>query len=272
MFCGFSKFYLNPNKLISGLIKKMAIKTSLLVAFTLVFCAFVKAQPTSRIVGGKDADIGQFPYQIVLYKDGSFTCGGSIISSRYVLTAAHCVVIGDGIETLPGEYFTVRMGSIQRMAGGKIMQVKKVTVRKTYGNFLDDVALLELEDEIKFTKNIQKIDLFDGVVPNNASVTISGWGRLTTGGKTPQRLQYNTLTKLDPSKCEETIGYGTDQILCLAHSKNNGACNGDSGGPATYDGKLVGVAGFVVDGCGSNYPDGYANVSYHRKWILENMK
>ncbi|XP_055912627.1 serine protease SP24D-like [Eupeodes corollae] len=250
----------------------MVSKSVILIAFALISCALVEAQPSaSRVVGGKDAEIGQFPYQVVLYKDGSFTCGGSIISSRYVLTAAHCVVIGDGIETLPGRYFTVRVGSINRMAGGKIVGVKKVTVRQSYGEFLDDVALLELEKELVFTKNIQKIDLYDTEVPKGAEIVISGWGRLTTGGETPLRLQYNTLTKIDSSDCDEAIGFGKEQIICLAHKKNNGACNGDSGGPAMYEGKLVGVAGFVVDGCGSTYPDGYAKVSYHRDWILEHI-
>jgi len=48
---------------------------------------------------------------------------------------------------------------------------------------------------------------------------------------------------------------------------DNGACNGDSGGPAVYNNQLVGVAGFVVDGCGSTYPDGYARVFYFKEWI-----
>ncbi|XP_055913324.1 serine protease SP24D-like [Eupeodes corollae] len=232
----------------------------------------LSAQPISKVVGGKDADIGQFPHQVALFKDGSFTCGGSIISSRYVLTAAHCVVVGNGIETLPGKYFTVRVGSIQRLAGGKLIPIKNIIVRQSYGNFLDDVALLELATELVFTKNIQKIDLFDQEVPKGQDVVISGWGRIKHGGEIPHRLQYNILTALDAASCNESIGWGKEQILCLAHPKDNGACNGDSGGPATYQGKLVGVAGFVYGGCGNIYPDGYAKVKYHLEWIQSNMK
>ncbi|XP_055913250.1 serine protease SP24D-like [Eupeodes corollae] len=249
----------------------MVSKSVILIAFSLISCALVEAQPSSRVVGGKDADYGQFPYQVVLYKEGFFTCGGSVISSRYVLTAAHCVVYGDGIQTLPPFFFTVRAGTIQREAGGMKVGVKRVIVRQSYAKLLDDVALLELEKELIFNKNIQKIDLYDTEVPNGAEVVISGWGRLSTNGQVPLRLQYNTLTKIDPADCQKSIGYGKEQIICLAHETNNGACNGDSGGPAMYEGKLVGVAGFVVDGCGSKYPDGYAKVSYHRDWILEHI-
>lgn len=52
--------------------------------------------PTSRIVGGKYAADGQFPHQISLYIFGDFTCGGSIISANYVVTAAHCVTSKPG--------------------------------------------------------------------------------------------------------------------------------------------------------------------------------
>lgn len=63
----------------------------------LVTCA--SAIPSGRVVGGKNAEIGQFPHQVSLQRsDGSHTCGGSILNERYILTAAHCVVVGNGVE------------------------------------------------------------------------------------------------------------------------------------------------------------------------------
>lgn len=43
-----------------------------------------------KIVGGKDAEIKDFPYQVSVQSFNSHICGGSIISRRHVLTAAHC--------------------------------------------------------------------------------------------------------------------------------------------------------------------------------------
>ncbi|XP_055842717.1 serine protease SP24D-like [Episyrphus balteatus] len=249
----------------------MVPKSLLLLVITLLFCTFVKAQPGSRIFGGKDAEVGQFPHQVALYIAGDFTCGGSIISSRYILTAAHCVNNGHLIEPIAARDVTIRVGSIQLLAGGKIVAVKNIIIRETFGNWLDDIALLELQEELVFTENIQKIDLFTGEVPKNAPIVISGWGLLNYNGQSPQRLQYGTLRKLDPSECDAEIGYGIDSIICLGHDVNNGACTGDAGGPATYDGKLVGVNSFIVYGCGSWKPDAFGKVSYHRDWIIANM-
>lgn len=44
-----------------------------------------------RVIGGSDAQEGQFPYQISLRVGGEHVCGGTIISNKFILTAAHCV-------------------------------------------------------------------------------------------------------------------------------------------------------------------------------------
>ncbi|XP_050332589.1 serine protease SP24D-like [Bactrocera neohumeralis] len=245
--------------------------TTCLLALTLISSSY--AAPNGRIVGGADADIGQFPHQVSLQReDGSHTCGGSIISENYVITAAHCVVVGNGIEPYPARYYQVRVGSIQRTLGGQLLKLKRIIVHKGYGNFLNDIALLELEKPLVFTENIQPIELAEEEVPSGEDVIISGWGRLSTSGPIPNRMQWNTLTALNTEECEEAIQMGDDSLICLAHNPNNGACFGDSGGPATYKGKLVGLSNFVYNGCGSENPDGYTKVAYadHREWIREN--
>lgn len=84
-------------------------------------------------------------------------------------------------------------------------------------------------------------------------------------------MQFNTINTIGKLKCATQILMYSDSLLCLGHTKENGACSGDSGGPAAFNGKLAGVAGFVVTGCGSNRADGYAKVSYHIDWINKNM-
>uniref|UniRef100_A0A1I8P6L5 Peptidase S1 domain-containing protein n=1 Tax=Stomoxys calcitrans TaxID=35570 RepID=A0A1I8P6L5_STOCA len=243
-----------------------------LIAVLLALSSLAHALPNvGRVVGGEDAEVGQFPHQVSLQRsDGSHNCGGSILNERFILTAAHCVVKA-GVVPYPPQNFQVRVGSVQYMTGGKLLQLKRIIVHKKYGNFLNDLALLELEQPLQWTDNIKPIEMADTEVPSGEDVIVSGWGRLWNGGPIPQHLQWNTLKAMSTKECLMAINMGNDSLMCLAHAKDNGVCNGDSGGPATYQGKLVGVAGFVVGGCGTKNPDGYAKVPYHKKWILENM-
>ncbi|XP_017109127.2 serine protease SP24D-like [Drosophila bipectinata] len=230
------------------------------------------ANGVGRIVGGEDATKGQFPHQISLRNGGSHSCGGSILSKNFILTAAHCVTN----ENANGEHIpvdvdrlSIRAGSNDRFSGGQLIQVAEIIVHESYGDFLNDIALLKLESPLIFSSNIQPIAIATQNTPADADIIISGWGRLKHMGDLPRYLQYNTLKSISPERCEELIEFGFEGELCLIHEVDNGACNGDSGGPAIYNNEVVGIAGFVVGGCGSSYPDGYARVYYFRDWIKQ---
>ncbi|XP_055915313.1 serine protease SP24D-like [Eupeodes corollae] len=244
----------------------MFSKPIAIILVTIALAATSLADDKHRIVGGQNAAEGQFPHQISLRRNKQHTCGGSIISNKYVLTAAHCVV-QSGITPYPANQFSIYAGSTNRVSGGIEVAVANIKVHEKYGNFLNDLAVLTLAKSLSFSKKIAPISLQNREIPHDAQVLISGWGRLSTNGDIPMQLQYNTLNAVSERRCFASQGLNDDSILCLAHQKNNGACNGDSGGPATYQGKLVGVAGFVVMGCGSRNPDGYAKVSHHIQWI-----
>lgn len=157
------------------------------------------------------------------------------------------------------------------MQGGVLRNVVKVIMHEDYNSQSNcDVALLELDLPLIFSTNIQAIPLATEEVPAGEEVIISGWGRLWQGGDIPYKLQWNTLIAISKSQCFKKILQLSDGLLCLDHVLDNGACNGDSGGPAIYNGQLVGVANFVVIKCGSDRPDGYAKVSYHLDWIKKN--
>lgn len=225
--------------------------------------------PTSRIVGGQYAADGQFPHQIALYVRGGFACGGSIISESYVVTAAHCVTSRPGSK-YPASYLIVYAGSSQLYTGGVYSSVAETKVHPQYDDFVYDIALLRLSTKLSFNNQIQAIPLATAEPPNRSPVTISGFGRVRTGSELPSRLKYNTLRSLNNANCKRFLRDVDTTTLCLSHTAGNGACNGDSGGPAIYNGQLVGVSNFVVNGCGSTYPDGYAKVSLFHNWLRQN--
>ncbi|XP_001355599.3 serine protease SP24D [Drosophila pseudoobscura] len=224
-----------------------------------------------RIVGGTRAVAGQFPHQISLRHNKRFTCGGSILSSSYVLTAAHCVKSGKNVT--PASELSIRAGSLRLSSGGVLVNVAQVIVHPQYGGSGYDVAVLRLASPLKFSSHIKAISLATSDPPSNSIVDISGWGAIFQNGPVSDELLYAHVRALARDTCKQRY-YGSlsDTTMCLLHEAEKGACHGDSGGPATYAGSLVGVASFVLGGCGRSAPDGYERVSVLRPWIRQNAK
>ncbi|KAH8364950.1 hypothetical protein KR200_006078, partial [Drosophila serrata] len=233
-----------------------------------------KTEPdwSPRIVGGTKATTGQFPHQISLRRRGSHTCGGSIISSTYILTAAHCVKSGNNVA--PARQLSILAGSLQLSGGGgETRQVAAVHVHPKYRGDGYDVAVLRLTQPINLNANAKVIELSSEDPPTDASVYISGWGYISNSGPISNDLLYGQVKKMDRNTCRRRyLPRLSDTTMCLLHDANKGACYGDSGGPATYEGRLVGVASFVIGGCGRDAPDGYERVSQLRQWIKDNAK
>ena len=47
---------------------------------------------STKIVGGSDASVGSWPWQVSMHFQGNFICGGTLIHREWVLTAAHCML------------------------------------------------------------------------------------------------------------------------------------------------------------------------------------
>lgn len=129
-----------------------------------------------RIINGHDAQEGQFPHMASLrYRMMPVhACGATIISSRFLLTGAHCC-----ISPNPKDMFAV-VGAIRQSSGGVIVELDKVTPHKgfskTEGKF--DVAVLRTTKDITFTEFIQPVALPKEDLPDDKAVhvALSGWG------------------------------------------------------------------------------------------------
>ncbi|XP_013110304.1 chymotrypsin-1 [Stomoxys calcitrans] len=225
-----------------------------------------------RIVGGSNAREGQFAYQVSLRLDGSHLCGGSVISADYILTAAHCVYAG-GDSVVAPSVLSIMAGSNRRNSGGQQRDVSEIKVHPNYtGSGNDsDIALLKLSSPLELNDDVQTIALATEEPPLAALVTASGWGRLSEGGARPDILQYINMIALPNSECR-TWTRVSNNVICLLHLDGQGACNGDSGGPAVYNNELVGVANAVFGECGTFGPDVYSSVAFHRDWVLRNSQ
>ncbi|GJQ84821.1 hypothetical protein Trydic_g19585 [Trypoxylus dichotomus] len=229
-------------------------------------------QESGRIVGGFDATVGQFPYQVSLRRasGGNHNCGGSILNSKWILTAAHCVS-----DALPSSWFIIA-GTINRLSGGEAHQLSRIILHEDYTLFpaiKNDIALLELEDELEFSSVIQPIALEAEHNDQVRPAIISGWGLLSNGGTLPEILQYILVNTLTTQACQNAWSSSLvdESIICTLAGVGQGVCTADSGGPLVADGKQIGVVSWGSAQCASGIPDAYARVSSYTSWIEVTM-
>lgn len=222
-----------------------------------------------KIVGGVEATPHQFPWQVGLFFDGYF-CGGSIISSKYILTAAHCA---DGVY-----HHEVVIGAHEiRDPANKIIDAYSPTVHPEWDsyNLANDLAILELETEIDFATepNVGANCLAEDGDHTGQMALVSGWGRPSDSSSgISEVLRYvDDRRVLSQEECENYWGNLNDGVVCIDTTDGGGSCNGDSGGPLSIPGaqyEQIGIVSFGSTlGCESGAPAGFTEVTMYRDWI-----
>jgi len=257
-----------------------------------------------RIINGDNAEPFQFPWQVPLFAnflftnppDVRFTCSGTIISSRTILTAAHCLpppAFGDSV------FLTVGLpeGSVDYIDGYKVRVAEAIP--HPYYNEDDwwsyDLALLLLAEDLIFSSGIQPICLPNPYKSYEGEMaTLSGWG-VTDDGLPSENLLRLNVTVRSNAECileakkyiEEIFGdadcqvceeWYTNNKLCANATEATG-CAGDSGGPLVFlnsDSEpqfytQIGVVSFGITTCPVGGPMGYAKVQDQLYWIFRQM-
>ncbi|KAF5287785.1 hypothetical protein FQA39_LY15721 [Lamprigera yunnana] len=243
----------------------------MLMFSVVLFAVSVSCAPksfNSRIVGGNTATDGQFPYQVSIQYRGSHNCGGSILDSTTILTAAHCLV---GFND---DAMTVVVGTNKYNEGGVTHFIESSVYHSGFDFNIGehDIGLIKLSSAITFNEKVQTITLETGEV-QNVDCVISGWGTTILGGESPVDLQYLRSRTISISECREAHSSASplpvlDTQICALSVAGEGACHGDSGGPLVANKKQIGIASWV-EPCAKGYPDVFTKVSAHIDWIAD---
>ncbi|EAT42902.1 AAEL005594-PA [Aedes aegypti] len=223
-----------------------------------------------RIVGGVDADIENFPYQLSLRRSGSHSCGASVISDRWALSAAHCTYPLPNVAIM-----SLRGGTANRLEGGVIFNVESISNHPQYDdwNLENDVCVLRTVEPMEGL-HITPIQLVpaETYYPHGTRAVLSGWGLTSVPGSLPVTLQMVDIPVIEQETCRTgwPAGWVTDDMLC-ASEPGRDACNGDSGGPLVTGGRQIGIVSWGATNCLGNEPGIYARVAYPllRNWITD---
>lgn len=166
------------------------------------------------IVGGDIIEIDQVPYLVGIYLYGLiFSCGGSLISKNYVLTAGHCI---NSMFT-----YKVRIGSDDKYEGGVMIDVVNSTRHPKYKNLDYDYGLMELKEGEKLPDVVKFIQLANenDVTKDGEQMFIAGWGE-TNSNETDGYLRGALVPFLSNEKCEKSYGKNfTDRMVCAGYEE-----------------------------------------------------
>ncbi|SDB84995.1 urokinase plasminogen activator [Acinetobacter marinus] len=264
-----------------------------------------------RIINGNTASEAQFPWQVAItihpdYPYPAYVCSGSMISDRWILTAAHCVEEQE-LDGQKIDYYIVAGTNALDSTQGQTIKVKRSFMHEQYNStaFFNDIAVLELEQPIDMQKCGANCQIIEPISPSietqnlraSTNLLAAGWGVIEdceTSGSAyctssedeitpeefyathPYTLQYTTLNLVE---CiSSTSNYHPAQIgqnMFCAESNatpKSDTCFGDSGSSLTLKNRAgksyaVGITS-AGEGCAQEgYPGVYTKISSYQKWI-----
>ncbi|KAM8710792.1 hypothetical protein ACLKA7_017427 [Drosophila subpalustris] len=260
-------------------------------------CGYTLAS-SKKIVGGSEAKKGAYPWIALLgYGRGetsaaTFKCGGTLITARHVLTAAHC---------MKPDLSFVRLGEHDLSTDAETQHIDipivKTAPHPEYNrlNGRSDIAILYLERNVEFTSLILPI-----CMPNLPSLraksyvgtfpTVAGWGKTQEHGESATVLHELMIPVMENEVCRSSYArlnrtnsenQFDKAVLCagvLTGGKDS--CNGDSGGPLmTTEGfgnqlrfYLIGIVSYGVGCARPEVPGVYTSTQFFMDWILQKLE
>ncbi|XP_029709393.1 chymotrypsinogen A-like [Aedes albopictus] len=207
-------------------------------------CGVPQQQKTIQlIVNGFSASKGRWPWHVAIFHKNhpltAYVCGGTLISTTHVLTAAHCVINPRTGYQLPSKSMLIEAGAYdlnQDFQGRQRHSIKAVYKMSNYSRTSPkyDIAILELDSEVELSQYVQPACVYSRNDLAGKIGTVIGWG-ITETNEVSSVLKEAELPVVDTLTCLTSNRYVFGPILdkgmfCAGYLDGSSVCNGDSGG------------------------------------------
>lgn len=241
---------------------------------------------SARIIGGQKASLGEFPWQIALFFHINGTnfvfCGGSLISSKYVLTAAHCAEeFNDWLLVILGAQNIYQNEPTQVRMNITNMNNIKIHGEWDSSSLANDIAVIKLPEEVTENEYIKRVKLPSFSERNNLFEyeisIISGWGRTSDTSSISSELMWVKTNIIENLFCSFYYLFLSvrNSNICTNGIIRKGSCSGDSGGPVVVDKDtdpiIIGLVSFGFSAsCEIGWPSVHTRITIYLDWIQEN--
>lgn len=183
-----------------------------------------KSGSDGKIVGGFPVNITEVPWQVSLSYNNRHLCGGSIISNKWILTAAHC------LHNRYLKSFEVRIGATDKLKGGALYKVEQMIVHKKFrgpSTFFDyDFGLLRLGEELTFSdvaKAVKLPKVNDNDITVGTTCLVSGWGDTMNSTESSRYLRAVEVPKIRRIICNIAYKWKvTSRMFCAGLYRKGG--------------------------------------------------
>ncbi|XP_008829018.1 enteropeptidase isoform X2 [Nannospalax galili] len=239
----------------------------------------VPQEVNPKIIGGSDTQAGAWPWVVALYYGNRLLCGASLVSSNWLVTAAHCVY---GRNLNPSRWTAV-LGLHTRLnlTSPQVVSraIDQIVINPHYDKRrkFNDIAMMRLVFKVNYTDYIQPICLPEEnqVFLPGRNCFVAGWGMVVIEEDSYANVLQEAVVPLIPNeKCQQQMPeYNiTENMICAGYEEGGvDSCQGDSGGPLMCQENnrwlLVGVTSFGVQCALPNRPGVYVRVPRFTEWI-----
>lgn len=225
-------------------------------------CSPVCGAPTPKakpyVVNGKDTDIAEVPWAVAIYRTDVLICGGTILTEKLVVSAAHCFFKEeetvasptDTVSLYPKDSFKIVVGKYFRDIAAKEslpiqeFKVSDIVTVPGYdgytGYFAADIAIVVLNNFIEFKPHIAPICLErnlefseEKIVREGSEGLVAGWGYTESDGKPSDVLKTAVLPVVNFQQCRKEApadykSFITPDKFCAGYKDTNsyGVCRG----------------------------------------------